>query len=238
MMVQSLPQVSLSIGLLLSATLVSAGSAVAQTTFTSRAAWDAAVGPHARIDFEGLAPAGGTAEFPAGLTIGGVTFRGAGTLLSPPNSVRVLDAGVGAFVSVWSSGAMLFAESLGTATAGTVHPQPGGISLPAGVTAVGFNYATSCIVTVPGCVEQQWTVRLSSGGVIAIPGSSPPPTMAFWGVVSVDPISSIQVNPGATFLLLDNFSYLGDPVPTLPVWAYLLLIVLLAVKGVASLRRA
>ena len=60
--------------------------------------------------------------------------------------------------------------------------------------------------------------------------------MAFWGIVSTVPLSSMQVNPGATFFLLDNFSYAPVvAVPTLSSWAFFALTLLLALAGVASI---
>ncbi|HEV3216450.1 MAG TPA: hypothetical protein VGZ27_12045 [Vicinamibacterales bacterium] len=216
---------------------VTAAPVGAQTIYTSRTAWEAAVGAHVTINFEGLVPAGVTQAFPTGLSLSGVTFKGAVDPLYP-DGLDVVDSAVASYIAVWSSGAMLETLSLGTDTAGVVHPQPGSISLPGGVTSVGFNYATTCIVVVgPGC-ERPWTVRLSTGQLITIPGSNSPPTMAFWGVVSAVPISSIQVNPGATFFLLDNFSYAPVvSVPSLASWALVALTVLLMVTGVASLGR-
>jgi hypothetical protein len=223
-------------GLLLLAA-ITAAPAGAQTTFTNRTAWAAAVGAHATINFEGLAPAGGSQAFPGGLSLSGVTFNGADNSIFPAK-VLVVDSAFASFISAWSSGAMLEALGLGTETGGVANSQPGSISLPSGVTAVGFNYATTCIVVVAGCVEQAWTVRLSTGQLLTIPGSNPPPAMGFWGVVSTVPISSIQVNPGATFLLLDNFSYAPlVNVPALSTWAFFVLTLLLALAGVAALRR-
>jgi hypothetical protein len=85
---------------------VGAAPAEAQTTtFTSRAAWDAAVGPHVTINFEGIAPANGVQDFPAGLSVSGVTFLGAVTPFNDSN-VRFLEVQDGSLfgVSVWSSG--------------------------------------------------------------------------------------------------------------------------------------
>ena len=71
-----------------------AAPALAQTTFTNRAAWAAAVGSHVTIDFEGIAPDGGLTQFPDGLTLSGVTFLGAGSLDVYPtgwlSSIRLL----------------------------------------------------------------------------------------------------------------------------------------------------
>jgi hypothetical protein len=216
---------------------VTGAPAGAQTTYTSRRAWEAAVGAHLTIDFEGLVPAGVSQAFPAGLSLSGVTFKGAGSPLYP-RGLDVVDPAVASYIAAWSSGAMVETMSLGTDTRGVVLPQPGSVSLPDGVTAVGFNYATTCIVVVgPGC-EGPWTVRLSTGQLITIPGSNSPPTMAFWGVVNSVPISAVQINPGATFFLLDNFSYAPIvAVPALSSWALVALAVLLTATVVASLRR-
>jgi hypothetical protein len=62
--------------------------------------------------------------------------------------------------------------------------------------------------------------------------------MAFWGVVSNTAISSIQINPSATFLQLDNFSYAPVVVvPALPNWTFVVLTMLLVLTGIASIRR-
>ena len=214
---------------------VTAAPAGAQATYTDRTAWETAVGAHMTIDFEGLVPAGVSQAFPNGLSLSGVAFKGASSPLYP-HGLDVVDSAVASYIAAWSSGAMLETLSLGTETRGVVLPQPGSISLPGGVTALGFNYATTCIIVVgPGC-EGPWTVRLSTGQLITIPGSHSPPAMAFWGVVSAVPISSIQVNPGATFFLLDNFSFAPIvTVPTLSSWAFVGLVVLLTATGVASL---
>jgi hypothetical protein len=221
----------------LCAAAASGATASAQTTFTSRAAWQAAVRPFVTIDFEGLVPAGASQPFPMGLTVAGVTFKGAGSTSSAPDRVDIVGPAFASYIGVWSSGGMLQTLSLGTDTRGIIHPQPGSISLPAGVTAVGFNYATTCIVVVsPGC-EGPWSVRLSTGQLLTIPGSTPPPAMAFWGIVSTVPLTSIQINPGATFFLLDNFSYASVvPVPALAFWAFVALTIFLAAAGVASIR--
>jgi len=211
-----------------------AAPASAQTTFTNRAAWEAAAGNHVTIDFEGIAPAGGSVLFNDGLTLAGVTFRGAGFTGVLPPGLAVYDSAFASFISDWSSGDMLVAHS----GFGTLSSRPGSISLPGGVAAVGFNYAVTCSVTVtPSCGSFQWTVRLSTGAVITIPGSGPPPTMAFWGIVSPAPISSLQIDPSASLTLLDNFSFQPLAVPTLSSWAMLALTALLTLAGVGSIRR-
>jgi hypothetical protein len=200
----------------------------AQTTFTDRAAWEAAVGNHVTIGFEGIAPPRGFVPFPGGLTLSGVTFRGAGS-----GELFVTSSVGDVTVSAWSSGDML-AAAFGF---GTEASPPGSISLPGGVRAVGFNYAVTCtIAAFPACGGTPWTVRLSTGAVLTIPGSHPPPT-AFWGIVSPVPISSLQIDPIASVSLLDNFSYQLPAVPTLPLWAILVLTTLLTLAGAASIRR-
>ena len=214
-----------------------AAPAAAQTTFTDRAAWAAAAGSHVTIDFEGIAPPGNFARFNDGLTLSGVTFRGAGSPNNsfPPIPLAVFDSGFDPYISDWNSGDMAQAPlSFGTVGA----PPAGSITLPPGVTAFGFNYAVSCSITVtPSCGSFPWTVRLSTGAVILIPGSNPPPAMAFWGIVSPVPISSFQLEASASLTLLDNFSFQPSAVPTFSVWAMLALAALLAVAGMRSVRR-
>lgn len=223
--------------LMLSSLALGSAPVLAQTTFTNRAAWDAAAGPSVTIQFEGIAPAGGLQQFPAGLTLSGVTFVGAD---NPPTTLRlaVVDAAT-LGVSVWGSGSMLTAFSLGTNLGAQVFPTPGSVTLPPGVTAVGFNYGTSACAVAGGCGAPPWTVRLSSGQVLTLPPDTAPPNMAFWGVVSTTPIASIQINPTATFLLVDNFSYApAVTVPALPNWTYVMLAILLALTAAASIRRS
>jgi hypothetical protein len=209
-----------------------AAPAGAQTTFTDRTAWEAAAGNHVTIDFEGIAPAGGFAPFNNGLTLQGVTFTGAGSS-SSGNTLFVTSAVGDVTVSAWSSGDMLAA----TFGLGTLASPPGSISLPSGVTAVGFNYAVTCTVFVnPACGGAPWTVRLSTGAVFAIPGSHLPPT-PFWGIVNPVPIGSLQIEPMGSVSLLDNFSFRPAAVPTLPPWAIVALTALLTLVGAASIRR-
>ncbi|HJZ75190.1 MAG TPA: hypothetical protein VKE51_25825 [Vicinamibacterales bacterium] len=214
-----------------------AAPARAQTTFTNRTAWETAAGPNVTIRFEGIAPAGGLQSFPAGLTLSGVTFIGSDAPFSSGRFLGVVD-GATLGVSAWASGAMLTAASLGTSIASIVVATPGSVSLPPGVTAVGFNYGTTCAGIHGGCGEAPWSVRLSTGQVVTIPPSSPPPNMAFWGVVSNTSIASIQINPTATFLLVDNFSYApAVTVPALPNWTFVVLTMLLVLMAMASIRR-
>jgi hypothetical protein len=206
----------------------------AQTTFTDRAAWEAAAGNHVTIDFEGIAPARGFVPFNDGLTLTGVTFKGAGAG-SSGNTLFVTSSVGDVTISAWSSGDMLVA-TFGFGTQGVPASPPGSISLPGGVTAVGFNYGATCTIFVnPACGGQPWTVRLSTGAVFTIPGSHPPP-MAFWGIVSPIPIGSLQIDPTGSVPLLDNFSYQPAAVPTLPLWAILALTTLLTLAGAATIR--
>lgn len=212
-----------------------AAPASAQITFTNRALWQAAVGSHVTIDFEGIAPDGGLTQFPGGLTVSGVTFRGANLPATTGlHALAVFDSGSATYISAWNSGDMAVAGA-GFGTAGS---PPGSITLPGGVAAVGFNYAVTCAVTLtPACGSLPWTVRLSTGAVITIPGNGPPPTMAFWGIVSPVPITSLQIDPSASLTLLDDFSFQAPAVPSLSWWAMLALTGLLTLAGVASIRR-
>jgi len=223
----------------LMALFVTAVPAHAQvTTFTSRSSWNAAAGTSLTIDFEGIVARNGFQEFPS-LTLSGVTFASGGGTPPTPRPLLAVAGGATLGVSSWNSGAMLNATSLGTQLGSTVLPTVGSVTLPYGVTAFGFNYGTTAAGIFPGLMETgPWSVQLSTGQAFPIAGSSPPPTMAFFGVVSNTPISSIQINPGATFELIDNLSYVpAVTVPALPAWGSLVLAALLAVTAVASIRR-
>jgi hypothetical protein len=230
---QVLRIVRLIIAILIGATV--ATPVLAQTTFTSRAAWEASITRHVTIDFEGIAPPGGFVRFNDGLTLSGVTFMGAGRLDASPHRLSVFGAGVDTFISAWSSGDMLLAN-IGFGIEGT---SPGSISLPAGVTALGFNYAVTCAVTVdPACGSTRpWTVRLSTGVVLSVPGNGPPPNMSFWGIISPVPIASLQLDSPSSLPLLDNFSFQPAAVPLLPTWGPLAFAGLLTLAGIVSLGR-
>ena len=159
--------------------------------YTTRALFTAAATNLTTITFEGIAPTNSVANFPAPLTLQGVTFSGAsgGGL-----QVQVLDPGFFAPLFQFNSGAVLggfaFVE----------------VTLPAGITAVG----TDLMSTNPSGLSFQ--VVLSTGETFVV--STPlRPERGFFGITTDVAIASIRFTtiPGANQFagipLLDNFSF-------------------------------
>jgi PEP-CTERM motif len=172
---------------LLASTVFVAHGEASPITFNDRVAWQTAVGmPVSTINFEGIAPAGGTSVF-ADLVLSGVDF-GAAT---------VADPGLGNFISAWGTGAMLFGY-------GIFAPKTVAFSTP--VSAFGFNYgATACIVVAP-CQSGSVSLTLSSGDTVFGSGGPLPP-MQFIGVISSQPLTSITLQITPSIQVLDNFSF-------------------------------
>jgi hypothetical protein len=186
---------------LLACTAFQRPAAAAAITFTDRSAWEAAVGPGiTTIDFEGLAPAGGSASFPD-LVLSDVDFG--------PGIVQ--DPGIGTFISAWGTGAMLTGFDLRNPTT---------VSFATPVMAFGFSYgATACIVVgpcgLPSRLPPAGQVRLllSSGESIVDSGLMPP--LRFIGVISSVPLTSFSMAISPTFPVVDNFAVgpAADPTP-------------------------
>ena len=183
-------------------------------TFTSRSAWQAALaGPITTIDFEGIAPANGTAAF-SDLVLSGVDF-GAAT---------VADPGVGIFISGWGTGAMIFGDY------GLFAPAT--IKFASPTTAFGFNYGATCVFFID-CSPARVSMSLSSGDLVNSQGPIPP--MAFVGVISDVPLTSFDVRFAPSLTVLDNFSYAAPtPVPE----PTTLVLMLTGLSGVLTSRRA
>jgi hypothetical protein len=193
---------ALTFSLLLQLTVTIPVSA-ATILFTDRTTWTTAVavagGNVSNLDFEGIAPTGGTAPLPM---LGGLTFRGPGGL-----APAVFDSAFASFISIWGTGDMLVAPlGLGTSVA-----PPGGIDLPAGVNALGLSYAVTCQVTVtPTCGSLPWLASLIHSGsteTFSIPGTKLPPEMPFIGFISDLPIATFQLDSSASLMLIDNLSF-------------------------------
>jgi len=198
------------------ASLAAASTARAATiVFTDRAAWvAAAANPLTTIDFEGIAPVGGSSPVVPDLVVGTTHFGRA----------SVSDPGVGTYISGWGSGATLF--NYGTT-------EPGVITFANPVTAFGFDYgATACYFVTP-CPPGGVTVRLSSGAVLS--GASPTTVLHFLGIISTDPITSASLLISPTFGIVDNVSFGTARTTTVPEPATLLL--LLVGCAAASRRR-
>jgi hypothetical protein len=185
------------------AALLPSAAAAQPTVYTNRAAWENAVRaagiPVTTIDFEGLAPVGGTMGFQTGLTQAGVTFIGSG-----PGRPNVTVSGrANAVFSPWGSGAKLLS---GFGFGRSVSPA-GSISLPQGVRALAFTYTASCshYTSSPSCGSSPWSLRLDGGPSISIPGNPAPPGLAFAGVLSPSPIARIELDPTGSVTVMDDF---------------------------------
>jgi hypothetical protein len=122
--------------------------------FSNKATWLAATAVSGTIDFEGIAPAGGTSDFStaAGLTLGGVTFLGQiqsldcsingctpfssghQLFVSAPGGFDGLDWGSGGFLVGPQSFFSVVSPGFGTAQDGTLTVQ-----FPSGTNAIAFD---------------------------------------------------------------------------------------------------
>jgi hypothetical protein len=161
-----------------------AGATLIQT-YPDRTAWTAAAGGVMTADFNSLAPG----DYSAGVTqetVGFTNFNGAGA----PVALTVLAPG-GA-PGNWNSGNYV----RGGYSPGYILATLPGI----GATAIGFDLATQN----SGQVVQ---VTFSTGEVVNV-GTFTAPTLAFYGVVSDTPITSVRFAALTnSYTLLDNFSY-------------------------------
>lgn len=177
--------------------LAAANATAGYVTFTDRAAFEGVTVGLQTIDFEGLAPPGGTYTPNPSLTLDGVTFNG---IVPGGNYLFVIDAGFFPSLYDWGSGAVL----LGPLSAGDGSQII--VSLPPGTTAFG----TDLMTIAPFGASFQ--VTLGDGTNFTV-STDDYPTRAFFGVVSDIPITSVSfvANDGA-FPLLDNFAF-GQAVP-------------------------
>lgn len=180
------------------------GQAVASvTSYTTRAAFDAATTGITTIGFEGIAPADGFVGLGNGgsITLSGVTFTAhSGVYLFVNSSTYyavndppAYDLGSGDYL-VAGSGAPAFLS----------------IALPVPVTALAFSFGTFDDST------SQITISAAPGGD-ALTAGAPYPTNTFVGFTSSAPISSLQIEITAgnrqDTLTLDNFSFGAAAIP-------------------------
>jgi hypothetical protein len=191
---------SLSVGLALA--LVPAYSTTI-TTYSTSTSWQSATSAGFQtVTFEGLAAAGSDTPYtsPTGVTADGVDFIGYSS--SGSSDIQVVDTSAFPWYNWGTNDALL--QSLNRPNSGSPLPYIS-IVLPANVTSLGMdlfttnNQAMSFTITVAG---NQYTVPTFSQ-----------PTLAFWGITSSAPITSLQLTlQGSTFNsaseeLLDNFSF-------------------------------
>jgi hypothetical protein len=174
------------------------------TTYSDPASWQAATtAGYQTVTFEGLTPPNTATSFtgPTGVTSSGVEFIGYNS--SGSSTVQVVDTS-GAFTWYnWGTGDALIQE---TDRPNSSSPLPYiNVVLPANVTALSLDLfstspqALSYTITVAGI---QYTVPTFSQ-----------PTLAFWGITSDTPITSIQLAlqgttpTSSSHELIDNFSF-------------------------------
>jgi hypothetical protein len=174
------------------------------TTYSNPATWQAATSAgYQTVTFEGLTPPNTETPYnnATGVTASGVDFIGY-------NSAGVSDAEVvdtsGVFTWFnWGTGDALI-QSLDRPNSSSPLPYIN-IVLPTNITSLSLDLFT----TSPQALSYTITV---AGNQYTVPTFSQP-TLAFWGITSDTPITSIQVTlAGTTFNsssneLLDNFSF-------------------------------
>ena len=173
------------------------------TTYSSLASWQAATTPgYQTVTFEGLTPPDTQTNYysATGVTEDGVNFIGYSTTGS--SDIQVVDTSAFSWYD-WGTGDALL-QNLARPNSGAPLPYVD-IVLPANVTSLGLDLFT----TSPQALNYTITV---DGNQYTVPTFSQP-TLAFWGITSDTPISSIQLTlqgttwNGGSNELLDNFSF-------------------------------
>jgi hypothetical protein len=174
------------------------------TTYNNLATWQAATSAgYQTVTFEGLTPANVSTPYMSatGVASSGVDFIGYNS--SGASDVHVVDTS-GAFTWYnWGTGDALI-QNLDRPNSGSPLPYIN-IVLPANITSLALDLWT----TSPQALSYTITV---AGNQYTVPTFSQP-TLAFWGITSDTPITSIQLTlagtsfNGSTNELLDNFSF-------------------------------
>ncbi|HEY2009092.1 MAG TPA: PEP-CTERM sorting domain-containing protein [Rhizomicrobium sp.] len=173
--------------------LAAAGSANADTMYSSQTAFNAAISGATTITFNGLAPAGNFVFYGTGsLTLSGVTFTG-------NDQMYVIDPTF--YGSSYPGGDFL--------TSDYASPDVITATLPS-VTAVGFNlgglFDNSLAINA-------FTILLSDGSsfTVDVPGneSIQDGTLGFFGVTSSTPLTSIRISlpDSPAYNAIDNFEF-------------------------------
>lgn len=199
------------------------------TTFTNASSWQAALASFQTLDFEGLAPAGGTTTYGSGLTDNTVVFLG---INQGAHLLAVLDTTMSSWFNYGTGDAL----SISTDRSNSGLPVPYiHITLPAPVTAVGFNLFSSSPAAI--------TFAVTVNGTQYTAPTFNQPTPAYFGITSDTPFTTVDVIAqgtvfnGGTTTFLDNFGF-GSELAAVPEPAsYLLLGAGLAAIGLIRRRR-
>jgi hypothetical protein len=200
--------------------LLSVGAANSATLYLDRTGWSNAVSGVQNIDFEGIAPGGGSTDFSTstGLTLDGVQF--VGTLVAntqigsfTSNHLTVFDPAADPSRYDWGSGAVLGGPYSGIDFSGEPVGYHGSftITLPAGTYAFGTDLMVS---NSNGDHLGGMTVTLANGDSVDI-AETDRPLRDFVGYISSAPIASLTVSiddptafpPEFRYGLLDNFAF-------------------------------
>jgi len=175
------------------------------STYSTASSWQLALSNFQTIDFGGFAPANGFTNYGAGFVLNGVSFIGlGGTNGTPP--ITVFDT---AF-SQWYNFGTGDAPAIPTFRASTASVPYLHITLPAAITAVGFNIFSVGPTALP------YTIAVSDGsgpvGQYTAP-TSPLPTPAFFGITSDNAFTTLDLTlqgtifSDSTYAFIDNFSF-------------------------------
>lgn len=207
----------------LATTLVgSAAPVAAQTAYTSRASFLAALSSSSVVDFAGIAPANFFADVGIPYTIGGLTLNTA----NDPNLTQflVIDGG-------YAGGAF----SLGSGA--TFSPQIFGgvndllVTTAGGFWAFGFDYG--------GPTGTSFAVSLDGTPFQTVTYSQTLPTAQFFGFISATPVTTVSIRASTDTPIYDNLTTGTPSVATAPepLTTALLGTGLLLVGGIARRRR-
>jgi hypothetical protein len=173
------------------------------TTYSSLSTWTAATSAgYQTVTFTGTATPGSVTNYygATGLTADGVEFIG--YTYSGSSDLQSVDTSAYSYYD-WGTGDALL-QTLSRLNAGSALPYVN-IVLPANITALGLNLFTAS----PEALNFTITV---AGNQYTVPTYTQP-TLAFWGITSDTPISSLQLTlagttyNGGSYELLDNFSF-------------------------------
>lgn len=196
------------------------------TYYTDSTSFLGAINPTQTINFEGLAPSGGSADYSSasGLTIGGVNFAGPTVSETVPNppvdgfALAVIDSASSPLLTDFGTGATLWGP--GTYQTGTFAGTSGSliITLPANTDSIGLNLSSIGIfsgVILGGSVGNDLAVSVD-GGTPFVVHPIIKPGFAFAGFVSDGSISTIEISSAGsnTFrIVADNVLLSSSPVP-------------------------